>query len=92
MLLVLWTVGGEAWANTTIAGGRVAESVVLEDGTQLELNGAGVRTKSFVKIDLGALYLCRRMRDAEDAMAMPAGQEIVLTYFANVGARVEVKG
>jgi hypothetical protein len=47
-----------------VAGVALPETVML--GTQpLVLNGAGIRSKFFIKVYVGALYLPARARDAE---------------------------
>jgi len=60
VLLVLLS-GGVAARE--VAGVQVAETARLDD-TALVLNGAGVRSKFFVKVYVGALYLPKRTAQA----------------------------
>lgn len=57
-----------AVAAKEVAGVPVAESVHVE-GAALVLNGAGMRTKFFVKVYVGALYLPRRETQATAILA-----------------------
>lgn len=55
------------WA-AEIEGVAIPEQVVV-DGRNLQLNGAGVRTKFFIDIYVGALYLPRMTSSVEQAIA-----------------------
>lgn len=48
-----------------VAGVSLPDTVTLGDKPPLVLNGAGIRSKFFVKVYVGALYLPARARDAE---------------------------
>lgn len=50
-----------------VAGVTLPETVTL-GATPLVLNGAGVRSKFFIKVYVGALYLPARTRDAETVL------------------------
>lgn len=61
------------------------EGVVLPDrvkvaGKPLELNGAGVRTKFFFDIYVGALYLTRKASTAEKALSGPNPKRLTMTF------------
>ena len=62
-----------------VAGVTVAEQITLA-GTPLKLNGAGIRSKFFFDIYVGALYLPEKTQDAETAINMP-GPKRVLMHF-----------
>ncbi|MCF6209863.1 MAG: chalcone isomerase family protein [Gammaproteobacteria bacterium] len=62
-----------------VAGVTVPEQVKLTD-TTLKLNGAGIRSKLFFDIYVGALYLPEKTTDAESAINMP-GPKRVLMHF-----------
>ncbi len=62
-----------------VAGVTVAEQITLV-GTPLKLNGAGIRSKFFFDIYVGALYLPEKTQDAETAINMP-GPKRVLMHF-----------
>jgi len=65
----------------TINGTGIPDSVSLqENGTQLLLNGAGIREKFFMDIYIGALYLQKNMHDA-DAILADDGYASVLMHF-----------
>jgi hypothetical protein len=51
-------------AAKEVAGVRVPDSVRLGPAAELALNGAGVRSRFFVKVYVGALYLPAPGRDA----------------------------
>jgi len=61
LVLMLWC-SNTAFARD-IAGVALPESVVLDTPPALVLNGAGIRTKFFFKIYVGALYLPVRTQD-----------------------------
>lgn len=62
-----------------VEGVTLPESVQL-GGETLQLNGAGVRSKFFFDIYVGALYLPESTESAREAMAMP-GPKRVLMHF-----------
>ena len=67
-------------ASREVGGVRVPETARLADGTELVLNGAGLRTKFFFKIYAGALYLRRPLHEAAAVLADP-GPKRVLMHF-----------
>lgn len=50
-----------------VAGVKIADSVKLEN-QELQLNGAGIRTRMFVKVYVGALYLVQKTNSAQAAI------------------------
>ncbi len=78
--LLALTLSGRATA-VEIEGVRLPETVEVA-GRTLLLNGAGVRTKFFFDIYVGALYLPERTRDAARAIAMPGPKAVrmVIVY------------
>jgi len=58
-----------AWAMD-VEGVHVAEQVVVE-GKTLQLNGAGMRTKFFFDIYVGALYLAKAARSTKAVLEKP---------------------
>jgi hypothetical protein len=68
-----------------IAGVKVPDTIPL-DGKSLLLNGAGLRTKSFlkVKVYVGALYVTQRSSDAAAVVALDAPKAIRLTLLRDV--------
>lgn len=69
-----------AWAMD-VEGVSVAEQVVVE-GKTLQLNGAGMRTKFFFDIYVGALYLAKPASRAEVVLAQsnPARVSMEIVY------------
>lgn len=60
-----------------VAGVRLEEIAKVGD-TDLVLNGAGVRTKLFFKVYVGALYLPVRTADAKAAIADPGPKRVMM--------------
>jgi hypothetical protein len=63
-----------------IAGVQLAETLQGADGTQLTLNGAGVRSKVFLKIYVAGLYLQNPAKEAAAVLA-DQGQKQMLMHF-----------
>lgn len=63
----------------TVADVTLPDSAEV-DGQPLVLNGAGLRTKFFIKVYAAALYLPAKMRDAE-AIITSAGPKRVIMHF-----------
>ncbi len=47
-----------------ISGMKIPDSAKVE-GQELKLNGAGIRTRMFIKVYVGALYLEQKMNAAD---------------------------
>ncbi len=73
------------WA-VEIEGVDVPESVTVS-GKPLQLNGAGVRTKFFFDIYVGALYLPAKTEMVADALAMSGSKQVTMTFLYNEVAR-----
>lgn len=63
LLALVLSLGGLS-AQTTISGVKLPAKLGFS-GTTRELNGAGTRTKYFVKVYVGALYLKEKTKDAQ---------------------------
>lgn len=60
-----------------VAGVVIPEQVTLEQGIDpLTLNGAGIRSKFFVKVYVGALYLPSKQTAMEKILAMPGAKRV----------------
>jgi hypothetical protein len=72
-------------AAAEVAGVKVADTIDV-DGKTLVLNGAGVRTKTFlkVKVYVGALYLPQKSADAAAVVALDAPKVLRLTLLRDV--------
>ncbi|MGI2259535.1 chalcone isomerase family protein [Shewanella sp. GXUN23E] len=62
---------GQTLAATEIAGIELPGSVMMQD-TQLTLNGAGVRSKFFMDLYVGSLYLPTAAHDLKQVLAEPS--------------------
>ncbi len=67
-----------AW-GAEIEGVNVPDSVVVS-GKPLQLNGAGVRTKFFFDIYVGALYLPEKTGSADEAIEMNGPRQVSMTF------------
>jgi hypothetical protein len=78
LLLAGLGLGGPAGA-LEVAGVTVPEALVV-GGRSLQLNGAGLRSRLFVKVYVGALYLEQRCGDAAAILAAEAPWAVTLTF------------
>ncbi len=63
-----------------IAGIDVPETVSQADGTVLQLNGAGIRTKVFFKIYIAELYLADKQSEVPSVLNGDGGRRIVMHF------------
>ncbi len=63
-----------------VGGVQVPAEAVLEDGSRLQLNGAGVRSKFFFKIYVGALYLAQPAASAEAVADTPGAKRVSMHF------------
>ena len=71
-----------------VAGVRFEDKTQLAPNTQeLVLNGAGLRTKFFVKVYAGGLYLPQTNRNAAEIVAMPGPKRVQLVMLRDVTAK-----
>ncbi|HHJ16418.1 MAG TPA: hypothetical protein ENJ80_06945 [Gammaproteobacteria bacterium] len=79
-------------AVTKVAGTELADSYRLAD-SELVLNGAGVRSKFFFKIYVGALYTGKRSSDAGELLAAEGPKSMQMTMlYEKVSAEKITKG
>lgn len=69
-----------------VAGVAFPETVPL-DGRELKLNGAGLRTKFFVKVYAGGLYLAEPSSDARAIVAADAPKRVRMVFLRDVDAK-----
>jgi Chalcone isomerase-like len=69
-----------------VAGVKVDERVKL-GSSELQLNGAGVRTRIIFKVYVGALYLPERKSGAAEVLALKGAKRISMTLLRNLGAK-----
>lgn len=74
-------------AAAEIAGVKLADSAALEAGApELVLNGAGLRTRLFFKVYVGALYLGRRTNSGPAVLGDPGPKRIALHMLRELSA------
>lgn len=71
--------GQLVWA-AEIAGVTIEEELVAVDGTSLQLNGAGIRSKFFFKIYIAELYLENPTGEAAEAIADNGYKRVVMHF------------
>jgi len=69
-----------------VAGVRVEERVKL-GSSELQLNGAGVRTRVIFKVYVGALYLSERKSGAAEVIALKGAKRVSMTLLRDLGAK-----
>lgn len=70
-----------------IAGVSVEESVKTDDGIELQLNGAGIRSKLFFKVYIAQLYLENPSREAASIISSDGRKRMVMHFlYDEVGA------
>jgi hypothetical protein len=74
-----------------VAGVQVPETLQL-GARSLRLNGAGLRTRFFVEVYVGALYLERRSGDAASLLAADDPWAITLVFRRDVGHEQILEG
>ena len=81
MVVGLWlSLGASYAAAAEIEGVKLADKLRVSDaGPELVLNGAGVRTRVFFKVYVGALYL-QKKENATDAVLADAGPKRVAMH------------
>lgn len=66
-----------------VAGVELADTVTV-DGKALQLNGAGLRKKLFIKVYVGALYLPARSSDADAIVAADEPKHVRMVFLRDV--------
>jgi hypothetical protein len=69
-----------------VAGIKVDERVKL-GSSELQLNGAGVRTRLFFKVYVGALYLPERKSGAAEVLALRGAKRVSMTLLRDLRAK-----
>lgn len=79
IVLFLLTTGSALALN--VAGVEVASTANVA-GQTLTLNGAGIRSKFFIKVYVGALYSRHKLSSAAEVLADP-GSKLIRMYFVH---------
>jgi hypothetical protein len=74
-----------AVAQVTVSGVRFEDSAEVR-GAKVQLNGAGIRYKAIFKVYAAGLYLGRKARTTEEALAAPGPKRITLTMLRDLDA------
>ena len=67
-------------AAREIAGVALDEQVTQGDGTVLQLNGAGIRSKFVVKVYIAMLYLENPGSDRDQVIADPGAKQLIMHF------------
>jgi len=81
-LLALFLTASAAWAGT-LAGITLPDKVDV-DGHSLVLNGMGLRSKLFIKVYVGGLYLPQKEKSAEKVLAADTPRRMALHFIYDV--------
>jgi chalcone isomerase-like protein len=69
-----------------VAGVKVDDRAKV-DASELVLNGAGLRTKFFLKIYVSGLYLTEKRTNAGEVLALPGAKRITMRLMRDVTAK-----
>ena len=95
LLCLAWlAMAGPSLASArTVAGVTLPERVqVPEGGDELQLNGAGIRSKYMFDVYVAALYLPRPARNAEAVLSMPGPKRIAMHFLFDVSRKKLLDG
>lgn len=85
-MIPLLTPIGAAFA-AEVEGVKLADKVRVSDaGPDLVLNGAGVRTRLFFRVYVGALYLQRKQASTRDVLSDPGPKRVAMHLLRDLGA------
>ncbi len=82
-MLLLWTLPAAA---LELAGINVDNKAKV-GASELVLNGAGIRTRVFFKVYVGALYLAEKKSTTADALASGGAKRVALTLLRELSAQ-----
>jgi len=63
-----------------VAGVHLSDSIVAANGDQLILNGAGIRSKFWIDIYVGSLYLKSKVKNFADVLSMSGPLRIQMDF------------
>lgn len=81
--LLLWALPASA---LELAGVAVENKAKVGTG-ELVLNGAGIRTRAFFKVYVGALYLAEKKSTTADVLALAGAKRVALTLLRELSAQ-----
>lgn len=74
-----------------IAGVKIEDSLEL-NGSKLQLNGAGIRYKTILKVYTASLYLGKKAATADEVLAAPGSKRVSITMLRDIDANELGKG
>ncbi len=80
VLAMLCCVIGSPAVAKEIAGVAIDEQVTQADGTVLQLNGAGIRSKFVVKVYIAMLYLENPGSDRDQVIGDPGAKQLMMHF------------
>ena len=80
VLVMLCCVIGSPAVAKEIAGVAIDEQVTQADGTVLQLNGAGIRSKFVVKVYIAMLYLENPGSDRDQVIGDPGAKQLMMHF------------
>lgn len=67
-------------AATEMAGVAIDEQITQTDGTVLQFNGAGIRSKFVIKVYLAMLYLENPSSDRDQVIGDPGAKQLIMHF------------
>lgn len=78
-------IAASSYAAVDISGVKLEESLDLQ-GSKLQLNGAGLRTKLVFRVYVLGLYLGKKATTTEEVLAAPGPKRVNLTMMRDIDA------
>ena len=72
-------------AQVEVAGVKLEDQMDLR-GAPLQLNGAGIRYKTIIKVYTAGLYLGKKASTPEEALALPGPKRVAITMLRDIDA------
>ncbi len=77
--------GASAWAVVEVAGIKLEETIKVA-GTELHLNGAGIRYKGPFKVYVGDLYATKPVKSLDELIAAPGPKRLSMTFLRDINS------
>lgn len=85
--VLLWSQTGVSAGAVELAGVKLEETARLADtGPELVLNGAGIRTRAFFKVYVGALYLKEKKSEAAAVLADAGPKRVAIHMVRDISS------
>ncbi|MBI2312163.1 MAG: chalcone isomerase family protein [Betaproteobacteria bacterium] len=87
LAVLLFSLTGNSVSAAELAGVKLEDSARLADaGPELVLNGAGIRTRAFFKVYVGALYLTEKKTDAAAVLSDPGPKRVAIHMVRDISS------